>query len=124
MIVPHRKAVAAIPALGICFLQWFYAIFVLNRYRGITRFNRPEMVSLILHVIGGFSLWISEMCLLDANMFDLQIVSSTFRTVITWFGFVLIVNERLFFTWQQIGSLLICVAIAILWDVMHQIILL
>ena len=118
-----NRVLGTLPAFFIACLNWVYAIFVLNRFAGITRFSKAELTALLLYVLGGFAAWIAEMCILDDNLTALQIISSLYRTSVNWFAFVLIVNERLYVTRQQYGSLAIVIVISLLWELQHRIVL-
>ena len=112
-----------IPVVLIALFNWIYSIFILNRFRGIFRFSKAELIALSLYILGGYAAWISEMCILDDDLLPLQIVSSLYRTFCNWIGFVLIVNERLALTRQQFGSLIFVIIIASLWEVQHRVML-
>ena len=123
MPTPQRKALGALPALFIGFLNWCRIIFILNRFRGFNRFTKAEMLALLLYIFGGFAAWIAEMCILNDSLTALQVIASLFRTSLNWFGMLLVVNERLFVTRQQIGSYVFIMGIAFLWEVQHRIVL-
>ena len=117
------RVLAALPAAAIALLNWVYAIFVLNRFRGVRAFTRAELTAFSFYLTGGFAAWIGEMCLLHEKFTALQIVASLYRTLLNWCGLVLIVNERPVVTRQQIGSLALVVCISALWEVQHRIVL-
>ena len=119
----NDRAWGALPALFIAFFNWVYAIFVLNRFRGIAEISNPELAAFLLFVLGGFATWIAEMCILEDELTALQFVSSSYRTVVNWLGFVLVVNERLYITRQQFGSLAITLVISLLWELQHRVVL-
>lgn len=123
MSTPQRKALGAAPALFIAFLNWCRIIFILNRFRGFNRFTKAEMLALLLYLFGGFAAWIAEMCILNDSLTALQVIASLFRTSLNWFGMLLVVNERLFVTRQQVGSYVFIMGIAFLWEVQHRIVL-
>lgn len=117
------RVLGILPAFFIAALNWIYAIFVLNRYRGVCAFSKAELIAFLLFYIGGFAAWIAELCILEDGLSALQIIASLYRTFVNWFGFVLIVNERLHVTPQQCGSLAFVLVISVLWDVQHRIVL-
>ena len=118
-----NKVLGAAPAFGIAILNWCRVIFILNRFRGVTRFSKPEMLALLLYIFGGYLAWITEMSILNDSLATLQVVASLYRASLNWFGMLLIVNERLYVTRQQLGSLCFIVAIAFLWELQHRIVL-
>ena len=66
--------------------------------------------------------WVAELTLLHDNMFGLQIVAFSagrYSTV----GSIIIINECLVLTRQQITSLAFVCSIAVLWEVQHRIVL-
>lgn len=115
--------VLIIPQLGIALLTWIGTVFVLNRYRGITRFSRIEWLSLLLFLIGGFAGWIAVLCIVEANLAALQIISSLYRTSVNWFALLLIVNGRLIVTTQQILSFGFTIVTTLLWEWSYRIII-
>tara|TARA_B110000046_G_C13020337_1_gene410813 strand:+ start:1039 stop:1413 length:375 start_codon:yes stop_codon:yes gene_type:complete len=123
MVAAMNKALGAIPLFGIGLLNWGRVLFILNRYRGWNRFSKPEMLALLLFVFGGFSAWIGEMSILSDSLLALQVVASLFRATLNWFGMLLIVNERLYVTRQQFGSLCFIAIISFLWELTHRIVL-
>ena len=92
------------PALAISVLEWSRVILVLNRYIGFCRATRAQLIALTLFVAGGYVQWVAELTLLHDNMFGLQIVASLCRTVFNWVGSIIIINECLVLTRQQITS--------------------
>ena len=123
MTTPTNKALGAIPAFFIGFLNWCRVIFILNRYRGLNRFTKAEMLALLLYLFGGFAAWIGEMSILNDSLVALQVVASLFRASLNWFGMLLIVNERLYVTRQQIGSLGFIMVISFAWELQHRLVL-
>ena len=115
--------VLVIPALGIALLSWVGTVFVLNRYRGIMRFTRIEMLSLLLFLLGGFAGWIAELCIVEKDLAALQITASLYRTAVNWFALLLIVNGRLIVTTQQIWSFVLTIVTTLLWEWKHRIII-
>ena len=81
------------------------------------------MVALLLYVFSGYVAWIGEMTILDDSLVALQIVASLFRASLNWFAMLLIVNERLYVTRQQLVSFVFIAAIALLWEVQHMLVL-
>lgn len=118
-----NEALGILPALAIAFLGWLYSIFILNRFRGILKFNRIELCALPLFLLGGIAAWISELCILNDDLAALQVCASLYRGFTNWFGFLFIVNERLSVSRQQIGSLCFVLIITTLWEVQHRIVL-
>lgn len=122
-MVNANEWLGMIPAFFIALLGWIYSIFILNRFRGFMQFTRIELISLLLFLLGGWAAWIAELCILHEHLVALQLCSSLLRSVVNWFGFLLVVNERLAVTRQQVGALLFVVTLALLWDAMHRIVL-
>lgn len=81
------------------------------------------MLALLLYLFAGFAAWIGEMSILNESLIALQIVSSLFRASLNWFGMLLIVNERLYVTRQQIGSLGFIMVISFAWELQHRLVL-
>ena len=123
MTTAANKVAGAAPALLVGVLNWCRVLFVLNRYKGVNKLSKAEMLALLLYILSGFAAWIGEMCILDSSLAILQIVSSLYRTTLTWIGTILIVNERLLVTRQQATSFIFIVLIAFLWEVQHRIVL-
>ena len=90
---------------------------------GICGFSKVELLALPLFLVGGYAAWISELCIMHDHLYSLQIISSLFRTLVNWIGFILIVNERLAVSRQQFGSLLFILTMTVLWDVQHKIVI-
>lgn len=120
---PTNQVLGAAPAFAISLLNWWRTIFILNRFRGLTRLSKAEMVALLLYVFSGYVAWIGEMTILDDSLVALQIVASLFRASLNWFAMLLIVNERLYVTRQQLVSFVFIAAIALLWEVQHMLVL-
>lgn len=114
--------VLVVPALGIAVLSWVGTIFVLNRYKGIRYFTPIEMLALLLFLLGGFSGWIAELCIVSPDLVALQVCASLYRTAVNWFGLLLIVNGRLIVTTQQLASLFFSIVITLLWEWKHRIV--
>ena len=123
MVSTHEAYYGIIPVFLIAVFNWIYSIFILNRFRGFLDFSKAELIALSLYLLGGYASWVAEMCILDDDLIALQIVSSLYRTFCNWIGFVLIVNERLALTMQQLGSLVFVMIIASLWEVQHRVML-
>ncbi len=122
-MVTQNEALGSIPAFSIAFINWLYSIFILNRFVGICGFSKVELLALPLFLVGGYAAWISELCIMHDHLYSLQIISSLFRTLVNWIGFILIVNERLAVSRQQFGSLLFILTMTVLWDVQHKIVI-
>lgn len=120
MATESLKVAGALPAAGIGVLNWIYTIFILNRFRGVCNFTQSEMVALLLFLYAAYAAWIAELCILENNLVTLQLIASFFRTLLNWLGMLLIVNEELYTSRQQIGSLLFVAVIAFLWEVQHR----
>lgn len=112
-----------IPQIGIALLSWIGTVFVLNRYRGVTQFSRIEWLALLLFLVGGFAGWIAVLCIVEANLAVLQIISSLYRTAVNWFALLLIVNGRLIVTTQQIWSFALTIVTTLLWEWSYRIII-
>lgn len=123
MTTPTNKVLGAIPAFAIGFLNWCRVIFILNRFRGWNRFSKAEMLALLLFIFGGFAAWIGEMSILTESLVALQIIASLYRASLNWFGMLLIVNERLYVTRQQMGSLCFIIVISFMWELQHRLVL-
>ena len=67
---------------------------------------------------------IAERCLLEENLLAIQIVASLYRSLITWFGLLLLVNGRLVVTSQQLYSGFLTVITNLLWEWQHRIVIL
>ena len=66
-------------------------------------FSRIEWLSLLLlFLIAGLPGWIAVLCIVEANLAALQIISSLYGASVNWFALLLIVNGRLIVTTQQI----------------------
>ena len=118
-----NEAFGIFPALAIAILNWFYSIFILNRFRGICSFTRSEVLAVPLFLVGGYAAWIAELCILNDDLAPLQICSALYRAFVNWIGFILIVNERLAVSRQQFGSLVFVLIITALWEVQHRVVL-
>ena len=81
------------------------------------------MLALLLYVFAGFSAWIGEMSILDDSLIALQVIASIYRASLNWFGMLLIVNERLYVTRQQLGSLCFIIMISFAWELQHRLML-
>ena len=123
MVTRVDQVLGAVPAFANGVLNWGYVIFILNRYRGVCAFSKAELIALLLYIYGGYAAWIAEMCILREEMIVLQVAASLFRTCLQWLGMLLIVNEQLYATPQQLGSLAFVATIASLWEVQHRLML-
>ena len=122
-MVSELQALGLIPAISIGVINWFFQIFILNRFVGLTRFTRFELVALVLFVLGGIASFIAELCLLDKRLLPIQLSAALYRTFVNWCAFLLIINERLAITRQQIGSLFLVITTQLLWEAQHYIVL-
>ena len=115
--------IGALPAFAIAIFNWAYAIFILNRFTGIRDITRSQLLALSLYIAGGYAAWIAEMSILLESKAALQVAAAFYRTFVNWIGVILIVNERLTVTRQQVGSLIFVIIIAMLWEAQHRIVL-
>ena len=118
-----HQVVGLVPAILIALSGWFYSIFILNRFRGCCKFTKIELLAIPLYLLGGYAAWISELCILNKELAPLQFCASLYRAFSNWVGFLFIVNERLFVTRQQLGSLVFVLIITALWEVQHRVML-
>ena len=114
---------ALLPALFIAILGWGYNILILDRYRGICKFRFIELYALFVALTGGFAGWISELSLKHEEMMTVGLVASSFRTLTNWILLVIIVNEDVFLSRQQLISLGFKLLITIMWEVQHRLVL-
>ena len=119
----QREIAGLGPAFAIALSNWIYRIFLLDRYRGWRQFSRVELMSLVLFMFGGFAAWISELCINHNDLIVLQIFSAVYRATASWTGFVLIVNERMAVSRQQLLSFSFIVLITVLWEVQHRVVI-
>ena len=122
MLQPHEW-LGSLPAAAIAVLGWCYAIFLLNKFSRPIVFTTTEKLALCFFLLGGYGAWISELCILHRNLIGLQVCASLYRTFVNWYGFTLIVNGHIYVTKQQVGALGIIVAVTILWQVQHRLML-
>ena len=123
MEIESRDQLAMLPAFSIALLGWAYNILILDRFRGICRFRRIEIYALFVALTGGFAAWIGALSLKSENMFALGIVASCFRTFTNWIVLVLIVNEDVFLSRQQLLSLTFKFVITVLWEIQHRLVI-
>lgn len=123
MTLSQGASLGIITVVAIALFNWIYSIFILNRFQGICSFSKVEMIALSLYLAGGYAAWIAEMCILNDDLIALQMSASLYRTFCNWIGLVLIVNEQLSVTRQQLGSLLFVFVISSLWEVQHRVML-
>ena len=112
-----------IPSLLIGLVGWLYRIFLLDRFQNFCRFRRAEVFALGLILLGSCAGWVGELSIQHSDMLDIQIVSGLYRTVVNWISFVLIVNEELRVSRQQIISLGFAFVMQFLWEALHRIVL-
>mgnify|MGYP006155128269 CR=1 FL=1 len=118
-----RYYLALFPVTGIAILGWLYLIFVLGRYRGMCRFKAVELFALFLYILGGFAAYIAELSVRNEKLIALQICASMYRSTVNWLGLVLIINESVICTKQQLISLFFVLIISVLWEVQHRLVL-
>lgn len=118
-----NEVLGILPALAIAILNWVYSIFILNRFRSLLGFTRSELLAIPLYLVGGYAAWIAELCILNDDLASLQICAALYRAFVNWIGFILIVNERLAISRQQLGSLVFVLIITALWEVQHRVVL-
>lgn len=123
MNIESRDQLVLLPAFSIALLNWGYNILILDRYRGLCKFRRIELYALFVACIGGFAAWIGELSLKQENMFAIGIAASCFRTFTSWVVLVIIVNEDVFLSRQQLISLMFKVVITVLWEIQHRLVL-
>jgi hypothetical protein len=112
-----------VPAISIGVITWFFQIFILNRFVGFASFTRYELVALVLFVLGGVAAFVAELSLQNPDLTAIEISASLYRTFVNWCAFLLIINERLAITRQQIGSLFLVILNQGLWSAQHYIVL-
>lgn len=117
----QHQWLAILPAFAIAVLGWGFTILRLNRFNGIRNIPRTHVASLGCFIVGGYAAWLSELAILQRHMGVFQFCASLFRTVVNWFGFLLIFNENLYASRQQLISLVFVLIIAALWEVQHRI---
>lgn len=118
-----RDHLVLLPAFSIAFLGWAYNMLILDRFQGVCRFRRIELYALFVAITGGFAAWIGELSLKSENMFALGIAASSFRTFANWIVLVIIVNEDVFLSRQQLLSLIFKIVITILWEIQHRLVI-
>lgn len=109
------------PAATIALFSWAFTILRLNKFNGVRKLSRCQMAALGCFVIGGYAAWLAELAILQKHMGAFQFCASLFRTTVNWVGFLLIFNENLHATRQQLTSLAFVLAIAALWELQHRI---
>jgi type IV secretory pathway TraG/TraD family ATPase VirD4 len=118
-----RDHLVMLPAFSIAFLGWAYNMLILDRFRGSCRFRRIELFALFVASTGGFAAWIGELALKSEDMFALGVAASCFRTFANWIVLVIIVNEDVFLSRQQLLSLTFKVVITVLWEIQHRLVI-
>ena len=111
------------PTVSIAILSWLSMLLVLNRFRCACP-SKIELLSFLLFLLSAIGAWIAERCLLEENLLAIQIVASLYRSLITWFGLLLLVNGRLVVTSQQLYSGFLTVITNLLWEWQHRIVIL
>ena len=122
-MVTLRQWAGLAPALAIGLSNWFFQIFILNRFVSIRDFTKYELLALYLFVLGGYASFLAELCLLEENLLSLQLAASIFRTVVNWTAFLLVINESVAITRQQFGSLFLVLFTQGLWETQHILVL-
>ena len=118
-----RDQLVLLPAFSIALLSWAYNILILDRFQEICRFRRIEIYALFVALTGGFAAWIGELSLKSEDMFALGIAASCFRTFVNWIVLVIIINEDVFLSRQQLLSLIFKIVITVLWEIQHRLVI-
>ncbi len=123
MDITIREQLAWFPVFMIAFLSWGYNLLILDRFRGFRNFKKIEIYALFVSLTGGVGAWIAEMSVKNENLIGLQITSSVFRALTSWLVLVIVVNEDVFLTRQQLWSLGFRITITVLWEIQHRLVL-
>ena len=86
----ERKTIALCINVALSFISWSRRHYILNKC--IRPIHRHQMVSLAYTIFAGFLWWISTIAI-DGNIL-LQLASGLIATIMSWYGLIIIVNER------------------------------
>lgn len=119
----HNAYLILAPQVGISLVSWLQLVFSMNRYHGVTRFERIDLWALLLLMHGAFVRWMAALALVASSL-PLQVAMALVASAISWAGFVLVFNAGLHLpSRQQWLALAMSVAVTLLWEVHNHLLL-
>lgn len=120
---PSADLVVFIPHALIASVSWLQLLLSMNRYRGVLRFARVDLWSLLLFLHAGVVRWVSALAA-QRSSFAFQLLSAIVAAAIGWIGFVVVFNGGFVLpTRQQWSSLLFGLVVATLWEVSYRLVI-
>lgn len=109
-----------LPQLGISLVNWAQLVLSMNQYRGLCRFSRVHVWSLLLSLFAGVVRWVSQLAIRTETL-GFQLVAAFVGSGITWTCFVLVFNQDFEPpTRQQATALLLSLVVTSLWEVSNR----
>ena len=117
-MLTQRNWLSLVPSLSIYVIKWINDIFVLNRFQGCA-FTHAQRFALYFYLMSGFVTWLSGLSIqFDTMVF--QVTSALLSTAIEWLGFVILYNEGLRVTKQQVNAFIFSCFITILYEIKNR----
>tara|TARA_B110000008_G_C16799057_1_gene495906 strand:+ start:330 stop:710 length:381 start_codon:yes stop_codon:yes gene_type:complete len=123
MSLKRNDYLAFIPVFSIATLSWFFTMLVLNKFKRPIRLKKYQLFALGVSLVGGVGAWTAEVSVRESELMTLQILASTFRSFSSWLSLLILVNDSVRLSTQQLLSIIPRVIITILWEIQHRLVL-
>jgi hypothetical protein len=109
-----------LPHLAISLVSWMQIVLSLNRFSGVARFTRPEMVGLCIYIFTAFVRWTASLATTNAS-FLFQLGAASIGGMMSFTAFIIIYNDRIDIpTRQQRNSIVLVMLITALWEAVSR----
>lgn len=117
-MVNGREWVVLIPAMTIAVSTWFYRILVLNRYES-EHFTRMQVIAFVVYSMSGIAGWFAALSM-QLDSFTLQLFASICRSSASYIGFIMIYNDNISLSRQQMNAFVFSLLITVMWELQHR----
>ena len=109
-----------LPHLAIQFVSWMQIVLSLNRFSGVTRFTRPELIGLCIYIFTAFVRWTASLATTTSS-FIFQLVVASIGGMMSFTAFIIIYNDRIDLpTRQQRNSIILVIVTTALWETVSR----